>query len=832
MSNNNPVQIILDTNQYIKIPVREPNGSKTDFFAGRDELYKEHKRVLLGQISNVKKQLHQTGYAIGVLMVELNREALAKSHRPVKSLLPLNKSPLIGSKGIGQLLFQVTPASLEHLSSKITSSEEHTNYVTDNNGKIKPKPSIVKSETGAIARLSFFGVEEKIGFSLNDIFDWYEEGDTFSGYLVELVDFQTTESAKYKVSLSDIDKMRQELIDKLHMLGAGLFISKLTEHNDDLNTLIVQLLNPKDNESVISFNRYVERRFKNGDIDMTRARHQLLITVLASSPLVRKVSLPPKIRRDITLSGSLENAIEFPVRIDGHNYPKVGIIDTGIHNSQLVSWCDGVSNGFDINDCDPNHGSQVASIIVAGRSMNPNLDSIDQDGCVLYDIWMPIHNDKSNTFSEYFSDIGEFFEWLDYEISIAVKSGFRIFNFSLNFEDFVRDDSYSVAAAHLDQISEKHNVIFVISSGNLSQLDYRSPWKNPPSPYLFSDIDRLTQPAESVRSITVGAVNPPGCSRNIHGGPTIYTRRGPGVSMGVKPDLIHYGGYVNGSTNTGLVTADGNGSYVEAAGTSFSAPIVAKILAGIDHRTKGVVPRNTLIAMLIHHSRHTQPLSAKELQDSLVRRLAGFGMPRSSEDMLHTDDHSITLVLSGLLQKGEELNFDFTWPNSLITNEGKCTGKVTMTLVYDPVIKRKFGAEYCRVNVDAVLQQDTLINKKNNTWAYRKKSESIWQDRVGKEANYEKHQIEHGLKWWPVKKAIWVSKDGVGASQNWRLKISSLERAVGDYPQQGLSFSVILTIEDFQNKSSDLFNEVRRSLNSLGVKLQSIDISTHITVRS
>lgn len=220
--------------------------------------------------------------------------------------------------------------------------------------------------------------------------------------------------------------------------------------------------------------------------------------------------------------------------------------------------------------------------------------------------------------------------------------------------------------------------------------------------------------------------------------------------MGVKPDVIHYGGYSLKTGRTGLVSIDGRGELVEEAGTSFSAPLVSKILASLDQRTAGKLSRNSLAAMLVHHSDLTPPLRDKSVDISSARRFAGFGMPLTSRDMLHSDDSSITLVLSGSLKRSEVLEFDFNWPRSLTTEGGKCHGKATLTIAYDPVINQNYGAEYCRVNVDAVLQQFKR-DSQTDEWAYRKNCQSVWDVRLGKDVNYEKSQIDFGLKWWPVK---------------------------------------------------------------------------------
>lgn len=79
--------------------------------------------------------------------------------------------------------------------------------------------------------------------------------------------------------------------------------------------------------------------------------------------------------------------------------------------------------------------------------------------------------------------------------------------------------------------------------------------------------------------------------------------------------------------------------------------------------------------------------------------------------MLETPDHQITLLFEATLPKGQPprsnapprnpiLRFDFSWPAALVdTVTRACSGKVRMTLVYDPPLDPAFGAEFARVNL-------------------------------------------------------------------------------------------------------------------------------------
>ena len=83
-----------------------------------------------------------------------------------------------------------------------------------------------------------------------------------------------------------------------------------------------------------------------------------------------------------------------------------------------------------------------------------------------------------------------------------------------------------------------------------------------------------------------------------------------------------------------------------------------------------------------------------------------------------------------------------------------------------------------------------------------------------------------------MKKYTWSSTRGVGTSDQWRLKISSIERSPGEFPDEEINFTVLLTIEDIQNKPNDLFNEVRQELGSIGIEFEDITVTQQLNVKA
>lgn len=830
---HNPIQIVLKPNDLIYSPQKDPGGKNTDFYGERDEEFRTHKDELIEQAANISASLSSNSFStVGVAKVTLKPDALAKSHRPIRTLFKPEITPLLGSGNFGEIYFQVTKESINFLIEKISQTEDETRWkLNKNTQKQEYNPSRGRSETGAIANLAVYSSEEKINFEAREAINWLEQKNTGKGYIVELFQYSQPEHRRYSSQLKSIEEAKQSFINGLREFGPGLVATKLSSRKLGSGTFHIQLTDSK-NDPYIELSDAPRKKNNTSKLDIREQRHSLLLRFLKQHPLVKRVSLPPTISRSENQKATTSATSEFPAPIPGETYPVVGIIDSGIRSESVKKWCLKQEIGFDPDACDPDHGSQVASLIIGGQSLNSSTSIAEQDGCMIYDIWAPLHHHK-DSFSEYFDGIGDFFDWLDLEVGRAkANHEIRIFNFSINFTEHVSTTDYSRTATLLDEISSNHDVIFVVSAGNLPAIDQRPKWPSKPESVVeyiatYGTNDRICQPADAVKAITVAAINPEGCSENLAGAPAVYSRRGPGVSLGVKPDVAHIGGYAKSTKGgTGLVSLSGSDKTVQECGTSFSTPLVTKTLAALDFRTDYGLNRESLIALLIHHSQHPKVLQHKKLPKAISRQFVGFGVPKPSNEMLVTDDHSITIVFTGSLKQGQIADFNFVWPQSLVTDQGKCRGNAKLTLAYSTKADSRYGSEYCRYNVDASLKQEKLIGQE---WKYRKSVDSIWHTTLGNDATYEKTLIEHGLKWWPIK-AYEKTMTGVGKSANWQLTVTPQVRSNEPFPEDGIPFCVVLSISDNKKLSSTVFDEMRRTIQASGIEIGSVTAQTEVKV--
>ncbi|HMN42935.1 MAG TPA: S8 family peptidase [Povalibacter sp.] len=798
---NNPVQVILNTKNYLERPEDNGGGSVKDFFKGRDAEFEAHKTKILGELSEIEKRL-KANPDVGVeyAHVVLQGDAWAKTRRPTTAVFPPARTPIVGSGELGEMIVELTSENIAAVHQAVDRAEIEVAYKKNKKtDELVPNPSRARGEVGAIQILRPHEPTDRRRFSAEEAMNWLKHPQTGGVYIVETF-------ADPREVASDTRRTRaKQNLDRLRM---------------NLRSMPVEVVKPpaRYEGSRLIFLRVAD----NARSKLTQ--HQAVLDVLDKDPAVRRIMLPPIVEVGHSVPGNPAGPATLKAPDETSQYPVVGVIDTGIAKLKaLDGWCAGRTDFVgSTGGQDRSHGTFIAGLVAASDQFNDD-KLFAEVPCKFFDL--ALHPTTSSGYQAFYPrGFLDFLEQLEIEILTAKATGVRVFNMSLALERQVADDAYGVFAWMLDVIADLHDVIFVLPAGNLSSSTFRSEWPDDPpdvlqmlADYRHTGKDRLLQPAESIRSLVVGALNPPKCSGPLR--PTTYTRRGPSAALGMKPDVAHVGG--RGSAKHELMSIDTSGNVTDGCGTSYAAPLVARQLAALSNQIEGQVERETLLALLIHHARTPKDLAAKSLR-RIARDFVGFGLPAQSAQMLETEDHGITLLFNGVLERDRELVFPFSWPASLTDSSGNCRGRVKLTLVYRPPVDRSFDAEFVRVNLDAHLRQESFdSNTGDIAWTGRLRSET--------DKTYEKKLIEHGQKWSPVKQ--YEKKfQGIGASSQWRLVIEGLTRTGFNFPTNGVPFSVLLTIED-PKKTEHVFQELRQGLLAGGVKLADVRTANRITTR-
>jgi len=485
----------------------------------------------------------------------------------------------------------------------------------------------------------------------------------------------------------------------------------------------------------------------------------------------------------------VENANVSVPQVDEHA-PIVGLLDSGVSEdvNGLSQWVAGRDDeDVPMVDRDYSHGTFIAGLLTAGRDLNDGFDGIPKERCRVFDaIVMP----KSGT--------DERFLLASIKRVVRAHPEIRAWNLSANLRDRACClESYSTFAMALDELMEQQRCVIVCSAGNYGNLRTVPPWQ----PTV--DDDRISPPAENILGLAVGSVSHIESKSSVGkaGYPSPFTRRGPGSGYVQKPDVCHYGGNCDASgnpANVGVKSFYVDGRICYGCGTSYSAPLVTILMAHLLDNTE--VRCNLAKGLLIHSAvRNTPRITPTNFC------YMGYGIPGSLDGIVNCEEWSSTLIFETTLRYNAR-RYDhayFPLPSCLVEN-GRFTGEITMTLVYDPLLDPNDGAEYCRTNVKASIGVRQDPNEDNEVGVDRV-IEPLPR-KVG--GAYEADLIKNGQKWKAVKvyrkqcKAVKVGGD-------WGVRLEVSYRDDRERPAQ--DFALIVTIADIE-RSAPVYRTVENML--------------------
>ena len=121
---NNPIQIVLNAQSYVNLSANTAGGSNKDFFAGYDNEFIAHKNSLSNQFRELEKSFTgKTTSGIMYAKVELQTNAWAKSHRPIKKLFPEKEISSLSGPDIGTMLIEITAEDIPRIIATVQSAE-------------------------------------------------------------------------------------------------------------------------------------------------------------------------------------------------------------------------------------------------------------------------------------------------------------------------------------------------------------------------------------------------------------------------------------------------------------------------------------------------------------------------------------------------------------------------------------------------------------------------------------------------------------------------------------------------------------------------------------
>lgn len=818
-----PVQIILNSDSYVQNEI--PKTIKVqgkDFFANDNNGFIQKKRDLIYGLEILQKEKEKSSIKTLYAKVSMRHDALAKSYRPTNKLFcSKNSCEVVGGLNMGEMLIKLYNGATESLIQGIrNNAEEKVKYGIVRNERVA-KPSIWRCEVSAIDKISLFDSHDKIPIPIEELTTYLTEQKT--GFYIEL--FETpVNRANYDMLNKEDYLLFKQLMDVIESFnGIRLFRSKIANMPKLLSGYIT--IN-KDNK--VNLTSAISSKIDLDSLSNNKEAISKILFYLSQCTIVKKIvpMLNPQGFYGPSFDVNGTKSYTLPRPLPDVDYPLLGLIDTGISDI-FKEWIIDEDDSVPTKYLDKEHGTNIAGLLIAGKDLNnpmgKQLFCQEKDGCKIFNLGiLP----NKNNINKIYPSSDDLISALETAVSNAAEQGVRIFNLSININSIRLYSDYSPFAHALDYLSDKYDVVFIISAGNLK--NNRTPWKPDPSQW-FSNINSIKSkkgidiayaPAESLRNLSVAALN----ASDL--GLASYSRIGKGSSLAIKPDLAQVGGDAEdlGELQSGLYSLNKLAKIISVRGTSFSAPLVAKTMACLDKDIEGYVSRETLIALIVHSGYIPVPFSAKQygLQ---VKDLIGYGKPKTSGDILNCTDNSITMVFASRIKSKKIFSFNFSWPKSLVDDKGKIRGHVKLTIVSKPRLNLDYGEEQVRDNLTAFLRQ---INEEGKAKGilhplYKSSEKSVNDDYLQEWA-----LIEDNQKWNPIKVSEKTFK-AIGGGTNFAIQIEYLSRDIIK-DTEGIPFTAILTISDPKGEAP-VYNEMRRSLITSNVQIADIQTATRSTLR-
>ena len=222
-----PIQVFLNTGQFISLRENRQRGGNRDFFEGDNLGFSRHKSRMRQKLQDAAATLRRDSQSAAFVIVQMREEALAKSYRPLNALFsPTNSFRLVGGGGIGEIFLQCTPAALDRLDSRIEARAELEPRIVENErtGELETRPSTCRSELGGIEDIRLPTPADRVTFSAHEATEWLDRPDTLGGYLVEL--FRPDSRLEPNAVAEMIDGFRRRLVRMGGIVALPVFSSR------------------------------------------------------------------------------------------------------------------------------------------------------------------------------------------------------------------------------------------------------------------------------------------------------------------------------------------------------------------------------------------------------------------------------------------------------------------------------------------------------------------------------------------------------------------------------------------------------------------------------
>ncbi|BCL96185.1 hypothetical protein MAFF211491_06370 [Ralstonia solanacearum] len=121
---NNPVQIVLNDDLFIRAPEPKQSGPDKDFFENNDAGFVRHKAAMIACLDEIDAALATSRFGpVTYIRVRMRIEAIAKSYRPNRVLFSSDLFPCVGAAAPGELFFRVPRIHLARIRTRFAEAE-------------------------------------------------------------------------------------------------------------------------------------------------------------------------------------------------------------------------------------------------------------------------------------------------------------------------------------------------------------------------------------------------------------------------------------------------------------------------------------------------------------------------------------------------------------------------------------------------------------------------------------------------------------------------------------------------------------------------------------
>ena len=306
------------------------------------------------------------------------------------------------------------------------------------------------------------------------------------------------------------------------------------------------------------------------------------------------------------------------------------------------------------------HGTAVAGALLYGHIKDPMaLNELETPD---FSVEMfRVYPEKNDYHGDAFAKYG-LYETIDtIEKTVKSRRDLKLFNLSSGPKTPILDDDITRFTYVLVELSynvedDELNPLFTVAVGNDGHNE--------------KPLNRIQPPADMVNGLSVGAYTYNSLNDKVR---AVYSCIGPGrEGAKVKPDILEFGGSIDRQF---ITVSPVYGCLELAAGTSYAAPYAMHKIGKLMAESKSIAPHMGRTLMI-----HSARLEGRRGHNDE----SGYGFAaESTDEMLHCDDHEVTILYEGSLLAGSTAKLPIFAPKI-----NKVSGRIsivwTITTIVSP----------------------------------------------------------------------------------------------------------------------------------------------------